>query len=122
MGPTSRRVEVSSVNSGTGVVRRGYLEHGAYFGELSLLFSRKRHATIVAVTYCEVLLLLSDEYRKVANLYLSDAQRVQQNAEQMLETKKRFKLGGANGRGTGKTLKKALGPGRDSFYNLPVRV
>lgn len=57
------------VVSGGGEVSHGTLEDGDYFGDLSLLLSERRKASVKALTYCDIFVLPKADFERIKRDY-----------------------------------------------------
>jgi CRP-like cAMP-binding protein len=59
------------------------LSDGAYIGEIALLFSTQRSATVHAVTFVDLFMLCKADFDKVAAMFPEDRASMQVRAAQM---------------------------------------
>ena len=57
------------------------MESGAFFGELALLYSVRRTASVKTLTYCELFVLEKNDFSQVMADYPSFADKIQEIAE-----------------------------------------
>ncbi|NEP78661.1 MAG: cyclic nucleotide-binding domain-containing protein [Okeania sp. SIO3C4] len=58
------------------------MEAGAFFGEIALLYEKKRTASLKTLTYCELFVLNKDDFKKVLDHYPDFAAHVHKIAEE----------------------------------------
>jgi voltage-gated potassium channel len=52
-----------------GEIVHGALEDGDYFGDLSLILGEKRTASVKALTYCEIFILIKEDFNSIKDKY-----------------------------------------------------
>ncbi len=57
------------------------MESGAFFGELALLYSVRRTASVKTLPYCELFVLEKNDFSQVMADYPSFADKIQEIAE-----------------------------------------
>ncbi|MDE5068061.1 MAG: ion transporter [Trichodesmium sp. St16_bin4-tuft] len=62
------------------------MEAGTFFGEISLVYEKRRTASIITLTYCELFILYKDDFKKILEHYPDFAAHVKKIA------KERYKL------------------------------
>ncbi|MGC9525818.1 MAG: ion transporter [Limnospira sp.] len=81
-----RRGEVQAFSEKTGKVYRT-MSDGAFFGEISLLYSSRRTASVKTLTYCELFVLLKEDFDSVLENYPRFSEKVKEIAEQRYNSK-----------------------------------
>lgn len=75
--------KVQAFSEKTGKVYR-FLGAGSFFGEIALLYSTRRTASVMTLTYCELFVLYKEDFEEVLNNYPKFHERVKKIAEQRL--------------------------------------
>lgn len=81
-----KRGEVVAFSEKTGRIYRTMTE-GMFFGEIALLYSSRRTASVKTQTYCEVFVLYKDDFDQVLENYPRFWEKVHEIAEQRFQTK-----------------------------------
>lgn len=76
-----QRGEVQAFSEKTGKVYR-IMSAGTFFGEIALLYSTRRTASVKTLTYCELFVLLKEDFDSVLNNYPLFSRKVKEIAEQ----------------------------------------
>ena len=61
------------------------MEAGTFFGEISLVYEKRRTASIITLTYCELFILYKDDFKKVLEHYPYFASNVRKIAKERYE-------------------------------------
>ncbi len=81
-----KRGEVIAFSEKTGRIYRT-MTAGMFFGEISLLYSSRRTASVRTQTYCELFVLYKDDFDQVLENYPRFWEKVKEIAEQRFQTK-----------------------------------
>ena len=81
-----KRGEVIAFSEKTGRVYRT-MTAGMFFGEIALLYSSRRTASVKTQTYCELFVLYKDDFDQVLENYPRFWEKVKEIAEQRFQTK-----------------------------------
>jgi hypothetical protein len=81
-----KRGEVEAFSEKTGRVYR-QMSAGSFFGEIALIYSSRRTASVKTLTYCELFVLYKDDFEQVLNNYPQFSERVKKIAEERYQIK-----------------------------------
>jgi len=81
-----QRGEVQAFSEKTGKVYRT-MSAGTFFGEIALLYSSRRTASVKTLTYCELFVLLKEDFDSVLENYPRFSEQVKEIAEQRYNSK-----------------------------------
>ena len=81
-----KRGEVIAFSEKTGRIYRT-MTAGMFFGEIALLYSSRRTASVKTQTYCELFVLYKDDFDQVLENYPRFWEKVKEIAEQRFQTK-----------------------------------
>ncbi len=81
-----KRGEVMAFSEKTGRVYRT-MSAGSFFGEIALLLSTRRTASVKTLSYCELYVLYKDEFDEVLENYPRVCEKVKEIADQRVKTK-----------------------------------
>lgn len=59
----------AEITTNEGEIVHGTLEDGDYFGDLSLILGEKRTASVKALTYCEIFILIKEDFNSIKDKY-----------------------------------------------------
>jgi voltage-gated potassium channel Kch len=59
----------AEITANEGEIVHGTLEDGDYFGDLSLILGEKRTASVKALTYCEIFILMKEDFNGIKDKY-----------------------------------------------------
>jgi voltage-gated potassium channel len=59
----------AEITTNEGGIVHGTLEDGDYFGDLSLILGEKRTASVKALTYCEIFILIKEDFNGIKDKY-----------------------------------------------------
>ncbi len=79
-----RRGSVKAFSEKTGITYR-IMGQGTFFGEIALLYEKRRTASVQTLTYCELFVLNKDDFKKVLDHYPDFATHVHKIAEERYE-------------------------------------
>ncbi len=79
-----RRGSVKAFSEKTGITYR-IMGQGTFFGEIALLYEKRRTASVQTLTYCELFVLNKDDFKKVLDHYPDFAAHVQKIAQERYE-------------------------------------
>jgi len=65
---------------------------GSYFGEIALLYSDKRTASVVALTFCDVLMLTKDQFEYVLQQFPREREQINNVAKDRIIAHRKRKL------------------------------
>ncbi|MDT9298246.1 MAG: cyclic nucleotide-binding domain-containing protein, partial [Arthrospira platensis PCC 7345] len=80
-----QRGEVQAFSEKTGKVYR-IMSAGSFFGEIALLYSTRRTASVKTLSYCELFVLLKEDFDSVLENYPQFSKKVKEIAEQRYNT------------------------------------
>ena len=80
-----KRGEVEAFSEKTGRVYRT-MTAGMFFGEIALLYSSRRTASVITKTYCELFVLYKDDFDHVLENYPRFWEKIKEIAEQRFQT------------------------------------
>jgi hypothetical protein len=81
-----KRGEVEAFSEKTGRVYR-QMSAGTFFGEIALIYSSRRTASVKTLTYCELFVLYKDDFEQVLDNYPQFSERVKKIAEERYQIK-----------------------------------
>lgn len=81
-----KRGEVEAFSEKTGRVYRT-MSAGTFFGEIALVYSSRRTASVKTLTYCELFVLYKEDFEQVLDNYPHFSERVKQIAEERYQIK-----------------------------------
>ena len=76
-----KRGEVEAFSEKTGRVYR-QMSAGSFFGEIALIYSSRRTASVKTLTYCELFVLYKEDFEQVLDNYPQFSERVKKIAEE----------------------------------------
>lgn len=80
-----KRGLVQAFSEKTGTIYRN-MGAGTFFGEIALVYEKRRTASIITLTYCELFVLEKDAFKKVLENYPDFAAHVRKTAKERYET------------------------------------
>lgn len=83
-----KRGVVQAFSEKTGIIYRN-MGAGSFFGEIALVYQKRRTASIITLTYCELFVLDKDDFKKVLENYPEFAEHVKQTAESRYQEAKK---------------------------------
>jgi hypothetical protein len=81
-----KRGEVEAFSEKTGRVYRK-MSAGTFFGEIALIYSSRRTASVKTLTYCELFVLYKEDFEQVLDNYPQFSERVKKIAEERYQIK-----------------------------------
>ncbi|MDJ0556361.1 MAG: ion transporter [Microcoleaceae cyanobacterium MO_207.B10] len=80
-----KRGVVQAFSEKTGIIYRN-MSAGKFFGEIALIYEKRRTASVITTTYCELFVLDKSDFQKVLENYPDFAGHVRKTAKERYET------------------------------------